>query len=162
MQLFQPDLIYLVDKEQRTMYQEIQKILEQWSTLNQTNIHWNENLIRKMTLTLDLLRRNTFDEKIELYIVAPSDFNFLYYRQQLETLLDDRFIISSMIYNSLDEVVDDAFFCSRRIIVCDTALYQADLGSENTLIFPISLKSTTETCFKINQTARSVEKSLKG
>lgn len=162
MQLFQPDLIYLVDKEQREMYQEIQKILEQWSTLNQTNIHWNENLIRKMTLTLDLLRRNTFDEKIELYIVAPSDFNFLYYRQQLETLLDDRFIISSMIYNSLDEVVDDAFFCSRRIIVCDTALYQADLGSENTLIFPISLKSTTETCFKINQTARSVEKNLKG
>ncbi len=63
-----------------------------------------------MTLTLNLLRRNTFDEKIELYIVASSDFNFLYYRKQLEALLDDHFLISTMIYNTLNEVVDDTFF----------------------------------------------------
>lgn len=162
MQLFQPDLIYLLDKDQQDLYQTVQTILTKWSTICQTEIHWNDNLIRKMTLTLDLLRRKNFDEKIELYIVAPSDFNFLYYRKQLEALLDDHFIISNMIYNTLDEVVDDVFFCSRRIIVCDTALYRADLGSENTLIFPVSLNTIDEICFKINQIVRPVKISLKG
>ena len=161
MQLFQPDLIYLLDKEQLVIYQKVQKILETWSAACQTTIHWNDNLIRKMTLTLDPLRRNTFDEKIELYIVASSDFNFLYYRKQLEALLDDHFLISTMIYNTLNEVVDDTFFCSRRVIVCDTALYQADLGSENTLIFPVSPKTIDQTCIEINQLARPYERSLK-
>ncbi|MBO0454136.1 helix-turn-helix domain-containing protein [Candidatus Enterococcus murrayae] len=161
MQLFQPDLIYLLDKEQQTLYQTIQTILEKWSAACQTTIHWNTNLIRKMTLILDLLLRNTFDEKIELYIVAPSDFNFLYYRKQLESLLDDHFVISNMIYNTLNEVVDDVFFCSKRVIVCDTALYQTDLGSENTLIFPVSLKTIDETCNEINQIVRPNEKGLK-
>ena len=158
MQLFQPDLIYLLDKDQLELYQTIQTILDKWSAVGQTTIHWNTNLIRKMTLILDLLHRTTFDENIELYIVAPSDFNFLYYRKQLETLLDDHFVISNMIYNTLDEVVDDVFFCSRRVIVCDTALYQADLGSENTLIFPVSLKTIDETCIAINQILRPSKK----
>ena len=158
MQLFQPDLIYLLDQDQQMIYQKVHSILETWSATCQTTIHWNDNLIRKMTLTLDLLSRNTFDEKIELYIVAASDFNFLYYRKQLEALLDDHFLISTMIYNSLNEVVDDTFFCSRRIIVCDTALYQTDIGSENTLIFPASLNSIDKTCIEINQLARPYEK----
>ena len=158
MQLFQPDVIYLLDNDQQELYQTVQHILNQWAADYQTEIHWNENLIRKMTLTLDLLRRNTFDEKVELYIVAPSDFNFLYYRKQLKALLDDHFIISNMIYNTLNEVVDDVFFCSKRIIVCDTALYQPDLGSENTLIFPVSLQTINSTCFEINQVIRPLEK----
>ena len=158
MQLFQPDVIYLLDNDQQELYQTVQHILNQWAADYQTEIHWNENLIRKMTLTFDLLRRNTVDEKVELYIVAPSDFNFLYYRKQLKALLDDHFIISNMIYNTLNEVVDDVFFCSKRIIVCDTALYQPDLGSENTLIFPVSLQTINSTCFEINQVIRTLEK----
>lgn len=158
MQLFQPDLIYLLDVEQKELYQTVQTILIDWSTRYRPNIHWNDNFIRKMTLTLDLLRKNTFDEKIELYIVAPTDFNFLYYRKQLENLLDDHFTISNMIYNTLNEVVDDVFFCSKRIIVCDTALYQADLGSENTLIYPVSLQTINNTCYEINQLVRPIEK----
>ncbi len=158
MQLFQPDLIYLLDEEQKELYQTVQTILIDWSTRYRPNIHWNDNFIRKMTLTLDLLRKNTFDEKIELYIVAPTDFNFLYYRKQLENLLDDHFTISNMIYNTLSEVVDDVFFCSKRIIVCDTALYQADLGSENTLIYPVSLQTINNTCYEINELVRPIEK----
>lgn len=158
LQLFQPDLIYLQDQHQLPTYQKIKQILTHWSDISCSNIQWNENLICKLTLTLDLLRKNSFNKKIQLYIVTPSDFNFLYYQKQLRELLDERhFDISAMIYHTLNDVVDDAFFCSRRIIVCDTALYQQDLGSENTLIFPVSLQTIDEICFKINQLMRRTE-----
>lgn len=158
MQLFQPDLLYLIDKDQQSFYQAIQTVLKKWSAASQASIRWNDNLVRKLTVTLELLRKNNFAEKTELYIVAPSDFNFLYYRKRIEALLDDHFLISYMIYNTLNEVVDDVFFCSKRLIVCDTALYQKGLGSENTLIFPVSLKTIDKTCFEINRIVHSIEK----
>lgn len=161
LQLFQPDLIYLKDRHQLQTYQEIKHVLNQWSNTCCTSIQWNENLVCKMTLILDLLRKNSFNQKIELYIVTPSDFNFLYYQKHLSDLLDERhFVISNMIYHTLNDVVDDVFFCSRRIIVCDTALYQQNLGSENTLIFPVSLQTIDETCFKINQLMHPTEKEV--
>ena len=91
-------------------------------------------------------------EHLEVYIVAPSDFKYLYYRQQLEEMLDEHFTISNMIYHQLTDVVDDVFFCTKRMILCDASLYQETLQTKNTKIYPVTFNTVSSVILAINQT----------
>lgn len=154
MQLFQPELFYILKKDQLDIYYNLLELLNTWAKENNQNIKWNDNLVRKITLTIDVLKGDILDEKIDLYIVTPSDFKFLYYKRQLNAILDDHFNVSDMIYNSLDEVIDDNFFCSKRIVICDESLLSENSCSNNVKIYPVSINSITEKCFEINKSVR--------
>ncbi|MDV4349572.1 DNA-binding protein, partial [Enterococcus faecium] len=140
-QIFQPDKTYLLNEEQRALYLEVHEILEQWRKQNNLFLRWNENSIRKLTISLSLLNEHKRKSPIEVFIVAPSDFRYLYYRQQLEDILGEHFSISNIICKQLREIVDDTFFCTQRIILCDSSLYQEGLGSEKTIIYPITFQT---------------------
>ena len=122
-----------------------------WAQQNQQSIRWNDNLVRKLTVLLSLLPDAEKSEHLEVYIVAPSDFKYLYYRQQLEERLDEHFTLSNMIYHQLNEVVDDVFFCTKRMIVCDASLYQEGLQTENTKIYPVTFSTLASVILAINQ-----------
>ncbi|HFM9062740.1 TPA: DNA-binding protein, partial [Enterococcus faecium] len=85
------------------------------------------------------------------FIVAPSDFRYLYYRQQLEDILGEHFSISNIICKQLREIVDDTFFCTQRIILCDSSLYQEGLGSEKTIIYPITFQTIHTVIDQLNK-----------
>lgn len=151
MQLFQPEKMYLLTGQQQPLYTMLRQLLDQWKQDNNLTLRWNDNLIRRLTINLALLHQQPPQKKIEVFIVAPSDFKFLYYHQQLEALLGEPFSISSMICNHLNEVVDDTFFCTKRVILCDSSLYQENLGSDNTIIYSINCHTIDEVITQLNQ-----------
>ncbi len=110
MQIFQTDRLFFLYPSEREMFDQIMESLGLWANQNQQMIRWNDNLVRKLTILLSLLPDAEKTEHLEVYIVAPSDFKYLYYRQQLEEMLDEHFTISNMIYHQLTDVVDDVFF----------------------------------------------------
>ncbi|BDP76058.1 hypothetical protein EfmAA242_02860 [Enterococcus faecium] len=57
-QIFQPDKTYLLNEEQRALYLEVHEILEQWRKQNNLFLRWNENSIRKLTISLSLLNEH--------------------------------------------------------------------------------------------------------
>ncbi|MGM0213798.1 helix-turn-helix domain-containing protein [Enterococcus sp. AZ109] len=150
-QIFQPEKIYLLTTKQKRLHQQVSQVLDDWISENQLTLRWNDNLIRRLVISLSLLEEKLPKKAIEVFIVAPSDFRFLYYYQQLEALLSEHFSISNMICTKLTEVVDDTFFCAKRIILCDNSLYQEDLGSENTLIYPITFQTIQPIIAQLNQ-----------
>ncbi|MBO1305243.1 helix-turn-helix domain-containing protein [Enterococcus sp. 669A] len=150
MQLFQPEKICVLSRQQKPLYAQVRQLLDQWKKDNQLTIRWDDNLVRRLTINLSLLNQQPA-KKIEVFIVAPSDFKYLYYHQQLEELLGEHFNISSMICNHLNEVVDDTFFCTKRVILCDSSLYQEDVGSDNTLIYSINCHTIAEVVAQLNQ-----------
>lgn len=150
-QIFQPDKTYLLNEEQRALYLEVHEILEQWRKQNNLFLRWNENSIRKLTISLSLLNEHKQKSPIEVFIVAPSDFRYLYYRQQLEDILGEHFSISNIICKQLREIVDDTFFCTQRIILCDSSLYQEGLGSEKTIIYPITFQTIHTVIDQLNK-----------
>lgn len=151
LQVFQTEQLYLLSPKQLPVYQKLLAILEQWCRQYAINSRWNQNLLRKLAGICDLLTEQGQRGIPEVYIVAPTDFAYLYYRQKLELLLDERLRVSDMICNRLEELTDDVFFCGQRLIFCDASLYQADAGSELTRIFPITMESATTVILEVNR-----------
>jgi hypothetical protein len=151
MQIFQTERLFFLYPSQREQFDQVREILMGWAQQNQQSIRWNDNLVRKLTVLLSLLPDAEKSEHLEVYIVAPSDFKYLYYRQQLEERLDEHFTLSNMIYHQLNEVVDDVFFCTKRMIVCDASLYQEGLQTENTKIYPVTFSTLASVILTINQ-----------
>ncbi|MFN6651747.1 DNA-binding protein [Enterococcus gallinarum] len=152
MQIFQTDRLFFLYPSEREMFDQIMESLGLWANQNQQMIRWNDNLVRKLTILLSLLPDAEKTEHLEVYIVAPSDFKYLYYRQQLEEMLDEHFTISNMIYHQLTDVVDDVFFCTKRMILCDASLYQETLQTKNTKIYPVTFSTVSSVILAINQT----------
>ncbi|EOH97587.1 helix-turn-helix domain-containing protein [Enterococcus pallens] len=150
-QLFLPEKIYLLDPQQRELYRLIDQILRQWTKEHGLALRWNDNLIRKFTTSVSLLLTDQSMGTIEVFIAAPTDFKFLYYHQLLTELLSEHFTVSSMICSDLAELVDDTFFCTERIILCDTSLYQDDLKTENTQVYPITFHTVHNVITQLNQ-----------
>lgn len=150
-QIFLPEKIYLLSQKQRPLYTSICQLLQKWKAEHQLALRWNDNLIRKFTVNISFLLNVQPTETIEVFIAAPTDFRFLYYHQHLTELLSDHFTVSSMICSDLTELVDDTFFCTKRIILCDTSLYQENLATENTLIYPVSFQTIYTTITQLNQ-----------
>lgn len=151
LQVFQTEQLCLLSPKQQPVYQKLLAILATWSQQYGINSRWNQNLLRKLAATCSLLMENDQLGIPEVYIAAPTDFAYLYYRQKLELLLDDRLHVSDMICNRLEELTDDVFFCGQRLIFCDASLYQADAGSELTQIFPITMESAPQVIMDVNR-----------
>ncbi|OTP10110.1 hypothetical protein A5844_001808 [Enterococcus sp. 10A9_DIV0425] len=140
-QVFLPEKIYLLTKEEEGLYQETWKILNDWKRKNGLKIRWNANLVRKFIkesfLTLSDRTENTISE---IFIVTENVTKQLFYREKLDIYLSGAIKINSGIYHFLNELPDECLFSATRLVLCDVSKYLSGFDSDKTRILPVSLK----------------------
>ncbi|OQO71085.1 hypothetical protein BH747_03545 [Enterococcus villorum] len=139
-QVFLPERIYLLTAAEKELYKSLLKILSLWQEEYGLNIRWNHNLIRKFVKSIFLtMSVQEEDQPTEIFIVAPSVVKQVFYRELIISEINESTELNPMIYHSLKELPDECLYFTKRIILCDIAVYQHGFDTENTQIIPVSL-----------------------
>lgn len=139
-QVFIPDRIYLLTKPEKELYKDLLEILNSWQEEYSLTIRWNHNLIRKFVKSVFLtMSVQEEGQPTEIFIVTPSVVKQVFYRELLISEMNENVELNPMIYHSLKELPDECLYFTRRVILCDIAVYQEGFDTENTQIIPISL-----------------------
>ncbi|MEY8446245.1 hypothetical protein [Enterococcus ratti] len=151
-QVFLPDQIYLLTDDEKELYENTVKILNNWKEEHCLDIRWNHNLIRKFVKSMYLtVRMEEKNQPTEIFIVAPNAVKQIFYRELVMAQINENSELNSMIYHSLKELPDECLYRTRRIVFCDVTVYQSGFDTENTQVLPISLNNK---CLYLGQKIR--------
>lgn len=143
-QVFLPEKLFILNQEQEEVFTKVLAVFDHWRARYQIQVRWNYNLMRKFIASLTLVFYETKSDAIDLYIVAPTDIKYLFYREAVDKIADKRMKVSDMIYSTLDDLMEDIIFCNKRVILCDYTKYHETHFSASTTVYPISLSTTGE------------------
>lgn len=141
-QLFLPEKFHLLTDEQRELFEEVKRIVSDWSHALPYQLKINPNCLRSFVIELTgILRLDK--QKLTVRIVTNSDIKYLIYREALEAVTTCDISVEPMIYKQLSKEALDFVAASSNRLLCERTLYTpVALSMEH--VIPISVETVEQ------------------